>query len=100
MNVREIMKLINVEIIEVNNTEYLTIKSFCKLSDQTPQNLSRLCNKGNRYGEKLKHIRIDTKILIPLQELFDYNFVDRKGRCYGFNEEGEKVKKSFPKTGF
>lgn len=96
MEIREIMKIIKVETIEIDNIEFLTVKSFCKLSNQTPQNLSRLCNKGNRYREKLKHIRIDTKILIPFQELFDYNFVDRSGRCYGFNHQGEKIKKSFP----
>lgn len=96
MKIREMMKLLKIDTIHINNIEYLTIKNFCRISNQSPQNISKLCRVGNRYGEKLKFTKIDTKTLIPFSELFDYNFVDRRGRCYSMNENGEIVKKAFP----
>lgn len=94
---KEKMEILAIKTININGIEHLTVKNFSKLSDMTSQNINKLVKVGNKFGEKMKSFRIDSKTLIPITELFNYNFVNRKGRCYSFDNEGNRIEKPFPK---
>lgn len=62
------------ETVNINGTEYWTIRQFCYLTERGEPSIVQLINEGNKI-RKLKVLKVEKKTFIEAKELFDFPFV-------------------------
>lgn len=87
----EFIKKNNVPVEEINGVEYMNINDFAKLIGKDKNYVYTLAKTGNQCGT-LRMETILRKKLIPVSELFDFDFIDRQGgyMIYNYTFDGQK----------
>lgn len=83
---------LGIQIEELNGMEVMSIGSFARATGKELHYVYSLINKGNSAG-KLEIITLLKKQFVPVDQFYNFSFVDKEAgyHKYNFNTEGVKV---------
>jgi hypothetical protein len=81
------MNINGLKTINIDGKDYWTLRDFSKLTGMREYYVNLLVNHGNRLG-KIKALKLDYRVYIEAQELFEYRFA-MKGRPHSLGDSFE-----------